>query len=124
MALENLFNHFQFVCYKRLRGIGLFDSSIKQDIRFFYTDKETLFTDGEILSDDKDLGMLVVRNPTYCISGVYYDSNRFNDPTKVRFEVYLNGESKTTIDAAEKKLRELSKKVHFRSKKINENNPC
>lgn len=120
MGVEELFNHFQYACYKRLRGVGLFDTTIQKDITFFYTSEENLFTDGEVLSDDKDLGTLIVRNPTFCISGVYFDSKRFKDPTKIRFEVYLKDDSTSTIEAAETKLRELSKKVHFREKKFKE----
>ena len=53
MSLEDLFNHFQYACYKRLSGIGLFDTSKSDTLTFFYTEKETLFTDGEIVSNNK-----------------------------------------------------------------------
>lgn len=120
MILEKLFNHFQYACYKRLSGIGLFDTSKTETITFFYTEKETLFTDGEVLFNDKDLGMMHVKKPSYCISGHYYDSSKYPDSTKVQFEVFLSNEDEDVVEKASKKLRELSKNVYFRSKKIKE----
>ena len=60
-----------------------------------------------------------VKNPTYCISAFYFDTTRYSDPTKIGFEVFLSSEEdEEAIEKTTKKLKELSKNVHYRNKKL------
>lgn len=117
MTLEELFNHFQYVSYKRLAGVGLFSKDLSPTVTFYYTDKETLFTDGTILEKDEEIGMLIVENATYCISAYYFDEKKFSNPSDIRFEVYLGDETEETRNNAAERIRKLSKKVHYRELK-------
>ncbi|MEX3623601.1 hypothetical protein [Viridibacillus arvi] len=118
MVLEELFNHFQYFSFKRLSGVGIFDKSLSSDVKCYYNNRESLFTDGEVISNDTLIGEMVVRNPSYCISAKNYDPKVCTDPRLIRFEVFISNDDKETIEKAQNKLRELSKKVYFREKKF------
>lgn len=117
MVLEELFKHFNYVSYKRLEGVGIFDSKTSDNVKFFYGKKETLFSDGEVVSDQ--LGICEVNKPSYCISAINYDTQVCFDPRETKFEVFIANEEQETIDKASKKLRELTYEVHRREKKFN-----
>jgi hypothetical protein len=115
MTLEDLFNHFEYVSWKRLEGIGLFEL-VDNKATFYFSKRETLFSDGEIVSEHAGLGERVYQNLTYCISGYNYDPAICDNPDLVTFEVFLADTSQETIDKASEKLRELVNEVHRRSK--------
>lgn len=115
MLLEKIFNHLEYVSYKRLDGIGIFDAS-EPDITFYYGQRETLFSDGTLMEDNPAICERVYRHPTYVISAINYDKAICDDPNQITFEVYLADDTEETIGNASKKLRELVFEVHGRTK--------
>jgi hypothetical protein len=115
MLLEKIFNKLEYVSYKRLDGVGIFDAS-EPDITFYYGKRETLFSDGALIQDNPAICERVYRHPSYVISAINYDTAICNDPTQITFEVYLADDKEETIEKASTKLRELVCEVHGRIK--------
>lgn len=114
-TLEDLFNHFEYVSWKRLEGIGIFELK-DETATFYYGKRETLFSDGEIIEDNPAICERKYKNLTYCISGFNYDPMICNNSELVTFEVFLSDNSQSTIDKASEKLKELVNEVHRRKK--------
>jgi hypothetical protein len=118
MLLEQIFNRLEYVTYKRLDGIGIFDAS-EPDVTFYYGKRETLFSDGEVIRDNPAICERVYRYPSFVISAINYDPAVCNDPNKITFEVYLSNDTEDVIEKASEKLRELVREVHRRIKSLN-----
>lgn len=117
MVLEELFKHFQYASYKKLEGVGIFDKDKSNQIKFYYSWNETLFTDGEIIHDDSTIGERIIENPTYCISATNYDHSICSNPRQIHFEVFIGNDDEQTIKRATQRLSELSNEVHLRIKR-------
>ncbi|WP_121616831.1 hypothetical protein [Virgibacillus halodenitrificans] len=115
MLLEKIFNQLEYVSYKRIDGIGIFDAT-EPEITFYYGKRETLFSDGTLTSDNPNTCERVYCHPTYVIAAINYNKDICNDPTQISFEVYLADDKEETVEKVSLKLKELVYEVHSRIK--------